>query len=131
MTLSEKLKFCKSCTNRKMNFATGLVCGLSNEKPDFAISCPNFQIDQREADRLFQLDMAAKEEEDFGFFAPEKKAIKKGVIGGIIMMAIAVIWFLGGLFWGVIFYYPPILFVIGVYALIKGMIDNNAAGERK
>ena len=32
-----------------------------------------------------------------GFFGPEKAGIDKGILGGIIMMGIAVIWFFGGL----------------------------------
>ena len=43
-----------------------------------------------------------------GFFAPEKKGISYGVVGGIIMMAIAVVWFVVGYSLGWIFYYPPI-----------------------
>jgi hypothetical protein len=39
------------------------------------------------------------------------------------MMVIAVVWFVLGLMGGIIFFYPPILFVIGIAALIKGIID--------
>ena len=64
-----------------------------------------------------------------GFFAPEKKGIEKGVSGGIIMMAIAAIWFGLGYKAGYIFFYPPILFLIGVFAFLKGLITMNFAGE--
>ena len=37
------------------------------------------------------------------------------------MMLIAVVWFVGGLFAGILFFYPPILFVIGIIAMVKGM----------
>ncbi len=46
--------------------------------------------------------------------------INAGVAGGILMMLIAVIWFVVGLAGGIIFFYPPILFVIGIVAIIKG-----------
>jgi len=106
-----------------MNPAIGLVCGLTNEKPAFDPTCANFRIDQPEADRLVQLERAAKEEDEAstGFFEPEKQAIKKGVWGGIAMIAIAVIWFVGGLAAGYVFYYPPILLALGVYAIFKGL----------
>jgi len=65
-----------------------------------------------------------------GFFGPEKKSIKKGVMGGIFMMVIAVIWFIVGYSLGIIFYYPPILFFIGVYALIKGLVTGNISGDK-
>lgn len=66
--------------------------------------------------------------EDDGFFAPERRGLDKGMLGGIAMMAIAVVWF--GLGWaaGYIFFYPPILFVIGLFGLVKGLLTGNVAG---
>ncbi|MCJ7570762.1 MAG: hypothetical protein MUO82_02635 [Candidatus Thermoplasmatota archaeon] len=68
---------------------------------------------------------------DKGFFSLEKAGIKKGVIGGMIMIGIATVWFVGGLFVGLIFFYPPILFLIGVYALLKGLVTGNVNGEKQ
>jgi hypothetical protein len=48
-----------------------------------------------------------------------------GVIGGVLMMVIAVVWFVVGLHAGWIFFYPPILFVIGIVALIKGLMGHS------
>jgi hypothetical protein len=42
-------------------------------------------------------------------------------MGGIAMMVIAVVWFCGGLLFDFIFFYPPILFIIGFGVLIKGI----------
>jgi len=115
-----------------MNSAIGLVCVLTNEKPNFETNCPDFKIDQLEADRLVLLERDAKEEdESSGYFAPEKKAIKMGVLGGVIMIAIAIIWLIVGLINGYIFFYPAILLAIGVYALIKGIMTKNITGEKK
>jgi hypothetical protein len=50
-------------------------------------------------------------------------------MGGFAMMAIAAIWFFAGLYVGLIFYYPPILFVIGLYAVLKGILTGNLAGD--
>ena len=61
----------------------------------------------------------------------EKKGIRKGVLGGLAMMAIAVIWFIVGYGAGYIFFYPPILFLIGVYAFFKGIITGNLNGKVK
>ena len=72
---------------------------------------------------------AAKDEYG-GFFGPEKKGISKGAAGGLAMMAIAVVWFVVGYAAGVIFFYPPILFAIGVFALLKGLATGNLAGEK-
>ncbi|MDZ4716785.1 MAG: hypothetical protein SH819_15070 [Cytophagales bacterium] len=61
MNLDERLKFCRICNNRKMNPAIGLVCGLTNKKPACEGNCPDFHIDQPEADRLVQHEREAKE----------------------------------------------------------------------
>jgi hypothetical protein len=53
-------------------------------------------------------------------FSLERKGMQKGVAGGLAMMAIAVVWFVAGWAAGYIFFYPPILFIIGVVACIRG-----------
>lgn len=63
------------------------------------------------------------------FFGTEKKGIQKGVLGGLIMMAIAFVWFFGGLAVGFVFWYPLILFAIGVYAFVKGLVTGNISGR--
>jgi hypothetical protein len=124
MTLEERLKYCRICENRSFNPSTGLVCVLTNEKPAFEAQCPDIKIDQNEADRLIQLEKAAvEEEESSGHFSAEKKAIKMGALGGLLMIAIAFIWFIAGWINGYIFFYPPILLVVGIYALIRGLMN--------
>lgn len=70
------------------------------------------------------------ETEEGDAFSLEKKGIRMGVLGGLIMMAIAVAWFVIGWAAGYIFFYPPILFVIGVIALVKGLLTGNVAGKK-
>jgi len=48
-----------------------------------------------------------------------------GMIGGILMMVIAVVWFVVGWMGGVIFFYPPILLVIGICAFMKGLFNRS------
>ena len=48
--------------------------------------------------------------------------INAGVGGGLLMILIAVVWFVAGAAVGVYFIYPPILAVIGVVAIIKGLV---------
>jgi len=57
-----------------------------------------------------------------GAFRAEKGMLGAGVLGGLALMAVAVIWFVGGLFAGYIFYYPPFMFIFGFIAMIKGFI---------
>jgi hypothetical protein len=63
-------------------------------------------------------------------FALEKRGIEKGMFGGIAMMAIAAAWFVVGLMCNRIFFYPPILFVIGLFAFVKGLATGNIAGKK-
>ena len=44
------------------------------------------------------------------------------VLGGIGMMVGAVVWLVVGLMCGWIFFYPPILFIIGLVTMIKGFL---------
>ena len=46
-----------------------------------------------------------------------------GVLGGVLMMLIAVVWFVAGLAADRIFFYPPILLVIGFVAVCKGLFN--------
>jgi hypothetical protein len=48
-----------------------------------------------------------------------------GVLGGLLMILIAIVWFVGGLMVGYIFFYPPVLLVIGIIAFVKGLTDGN------
>ena len=66
--------------------------------------------------------------EDEGFFGPEKRGIDKGVLGGITMMVIAVVWFGVGWMAGFVFFYPPILFLFGLFAFFKGLLTGKLAG---
>jgi hypothetical protein len=46
MEMEEKIKICKICQNKSYTSEKGIVCGLTNEKPDFEKECPDFKIDQ-------------------------------------------------------------------------------------
>jgi ribosomal protein S27AE len=48
-------------------------------------------------------------------------SIDGGVIGGLLMMLIAAVWFFWGLSAGIIFFYPPVLFIIGLVAVIRSL----------
>jgi hypothetical protein len=52
-------------------------------------------------------------------------SVNSGVIGGLLMMVIAVVWFVLGLMANRIFFYPPILLVIGLISMIKGFFGDD------
>jgi hypothetical protein len=47
------------------------------------------------------------------------------------MMGVAIFWFFGGLYCGIIYFYPPVLFLIGLIAVFKGMAEGNINGNRR
>ena len=98
------------------------------------------------ADEFGQNPYAASSDDGYGMSStpaymsapkPRKKAKRKKkasapsgagpdmgqVLGGIGMMVGALVWFFGALALGVIFIYPPILFVIGLATMIKGFLS--------
>lgn len=97
-------------------------------KPSAITSAKNESTEHNQA-TYFNNHSNSKNNSDF--FAPEKKGIEMGVIGGILMMGIAVIWFIGGLVVNIVFFYPAILFIIGLYAFLKGLATGNVSGEKK
>jgi hypothetical protein len=66
-----------------------------------------------------------EEEAKPGHFAVERGVVNGGVIGGLAAMAVAVVWFVVGLKNDLIFYYPPILFLLGMVAVVKGLVGGN------
>ena len=122
--------FCRRCKFYDFNLSKGILCGITKLKPDFEDICSNFSLDpERDKKLKVKNEWEAHRErshfQDKGFFAPEKKGISMGVVGGIIMIVIAVVWFFAGLAAGLIFFYPPILFLIGLFALITGLFKGN------
>ncbi len=51
----ERLKLCKICLNRQIDFNQGLQCKLTNQKPDFVSSCEKFTIDKKEKEKIEKL----------------------------------------------------------------------------
>jgi hypothetical protein len=51
-------------------------------------------------------------------------AIHPSILAGVGMMIGAVVWFVVGLAAGWIYFYPPILFVLGIVAVVKGFMGS-------
>lgn len=66
-----------------------------------------------------------KEEEKPDHFALEKGILNSGVPGGLAAMVIAAVWFVVAIQNNYIFYYPPILFVVGLIAFLRGLTGSN------
>ncbi|MGV3484665.1 MAG: hypothetical protein ACO1RT_09635 [Planctomycetaceae bacterium] len=58
--------------------------------------------------------------------AKTRSAGGKGtLVTGILMMVGAVVWFVVGYAGGVIFFYPPVLFVLGLIAVVKALLGKS------
>jgi hypothetical protein len=68
-------------------------------------------------------DDAAVKGESGGVFSMEKGMASSGIIVGILLMVGAAVWFVAGLAFDRIFFYPPIMFIIGIVAVSKGILN--------
>ncbi len=116
MTTSEPLEWCEKCTLRAFSRDKGIVCSLTNNKPNFVDTCPDFSEDERAAKRI-ELEKTTKAEAD----KPSVLGMNSGIGGGIVLIALSIAWFVFGLFsMNRIFFYPPVLLVIGIIAIVRG-----------
>ena len=51
-------------------------------------------------------------------------AVSRTMVGGIGTVLVAVVWFVVGLMFGIKFFFPPILFLIGLVTLVKGLMGH-------
>jgi hypothetical protein len=94
--------------------------------PNFTKSITSANAQQHLADAETyhqQREVSEREATSGGFFGTETSILNGGTIGGLVAMLVAVLWFFGGLAAGIIFYYPPILFILGLVAVGKGIIN--------
>jgi hypothetical protein len=61
-------------------------------------------------------------------FGLEQRGFDAGMLGGLIMMVLGGVWFVAGLYFGLIFWYAPILCIIGLVGFVRGMFTGNIAG---
>lgn len=138
---SNGIKLCFDCANSQSCSLCGTKTDIQNRiSENSKIFCPScFDNKQRteaqaqfsETDNFNSTAIHANNEDNGGFFALEKKGMKKGAAGGVLMMFIAVAWFIIGYALGYIFFYPPILFIIGLFTLLKGISTGNYSGQNK
>ena len=78
MELSDKIKYCSICRNSKRDMERGIVCGLTNDKPNFDKHCAELQASAN--------DIAELEESMIG--GSQKSAIK--ILTSVLIVAFAV-----------------------------------------
>tara|TARA_R110002049_G_scaffold308657_1_gene513341 strand:+ start:1113 stop:1508 length:396 start_codon:yes stop_codon:yes gene_type:complete len=122
MNLKERLEFCTICENRKVDFKTGLVCNLTNQKPEFENNCEFFKKDEKEAERKLKmkLDAAGNSRSQNGSLNPQKN-INYGVfliVAGVLIFLISI------LFGGIVLFG-------GISFLIRGISQKTIIGENQ
>ncbi|MGB5817239.1 MAG: hypothetical protein WBG93_05195 [Thermoanaerobaculia bacterium] len=135
---AERTRFSPQATTKQM---TCPQCGFDQDAADECFQCgvlvekflerTRLQAEEKMLLAKDGIYLGADDDEVAGgndFFAPEKKGIEKGMMGGIAMMVLAAVWFFGGYAMGIIFFYPPVLFLFGLFAFAKGLFTGNVAG---
>ncbi|MDC0257399.1 hypothetical protein OAK35_01505 [Crocinitomicaceae bacterium] len=130
LSREEQVAFCEKCTNRKPSLQ-GLLCKLTDEKAAFEETCPDFELDEQEQTNL---DKQRRDAAKGDYVGAE---IEVGILnGGIIVGSLAIIgslvWFFGAwIYMDTIFFYPPVLLVIGIISLVRGIREQNVKKRQK
>jgi hypothetical protein len=102
-------KWCRQCKNYEFKMESGVLCGLTHEKPDFVEECKDYVHDETREEKL-------KNEERKYFFSGKRQQT-----AGIFMMVLSAIWILG------VFavmqdipILPTIIFISGLVIYIRG-----------
>ena len=54
MSTGKQLDYCRMCRNRKEHPTFGIICGLTDSKPDFTVECMKFTLDESQAKHFIQ-----------------------------------------------------------------------------
>lgn len=121
MTTKERLAFCTICKNRKVDFKSGLICNVTNEKPDFEDKCETFLKDEEEAERKLKLklDAAGTSKSQNGSLNPQRNIN----YGAFLLVAGVIVLLLFSILFG------TILLVSGVSFMIRGFQQNKIIKE--
>lgn len=52
MEIKQRLELCKRCEKRAFAMKTGILCSLTERKPEFTTTCDNFLLDAKEAQKI-------------------------------------------------------------------------------
>ncbi len=133
MTREDRLKYCSKCMKRKLDLEKGLVCNLTGEWADFNVSCNDFEEDSAyiEREKYRRLERLEKRLEA-NTYGLSKYGIRDGTVAGLIIITLAAIWFFVAYFHlYTIFFYPPILALIGAGLILRDQVDKSRIRKEK
>lgn len=125
LSRQQQLQFCKVCKKRKFSPDQGIICQITEQRAVFKDSCADFERDSH----LIQMNQIRREESrkrklkaDFTF-GLDKFGIKNGIVAGILLLIAGSTWLIVGLTYGLIYWYPLILILMGITAIIIGIVN--------
>ena len=126
---SERIEYCRICTKRYMNLKVGLLCSLTNEKPDFNDTCISFHKDEGEATRVLALKMdgAANVDTPKGTTPKQNRTI--GILALTIGILASVVPLVIGFGTYVVVAYGAIIY--GISRIIKGRNQERILQQNK
>lgn len=86
MTPDYHLAFCKQCTHRKFEKSQGIICSLTNRKPDFHKNCSNYNQDEALKFKTAEESLQRDERYYYGLIA----GIGTGILGALLWAFITV-----------------------------------------
>jgi hypothetical protein len=110
---------------------TSNACGAVAPKPKVKAVEPPPAAASKASPAYQAMQVRKTREHQRGGHSLERQALGMGAIGGVLLCVVAVVWFFIGLKAGIIFFYPPILFCIGIYGIITGLYDSATGKGRK
>tara|TARA_R110000744_G_C19109611_1_gene534571 strand:- start:108 stop:650 length:543 start_codon:yes stop_codon:yes gene_type:complete len=81
----DKVKHCEICDLQSFNFQDGIICSLTNKKPDFQKKCPDIKLNQNLKDKIIEVNTEFE----------DSKYVKKLAVGNFIFYSLIGIWVLG------------------------------------
>jgi len=85
-----KIELCKKCVNRSFDSSQGIVCGLTNAKPTFQMTCQEFVKDVAEEKKLNE--RAALENASYDYVTEEESpmSVWKIILNVIVFILIII-----------------------------------------
>ena len=125
MDRAHQLSFCKQCKLRDFSKNEGIICSLTGSKAAFEDECPDYKVDQSLMERNKELEKQYLEDQQASdSLGLSVLGIKNEILAGSIAVVGSIVWFIAGASADIIFFYPPILFILGTATLIQGIIKS-------
>ena len=124
-TRKEYLAICQTCQKSTFSKQKGIICSLTGDHAAYETEdCPDYHAEEKAVKRIEAAERRAQEEKE------DRKGIfskNLGIPAGVLLIVAAIAWILVGvILMDRIFFYPLILLVAGIIAIINGVKQKKA-----